>query len=111
MDATPTGTKIKADLLFNLLLKVRRERQVRGIPPSTAGLPPITRLYTRFLREGPRRGDGCFSKDTKEKTAAGFQIMLPETIQHQKVVRAFDIQNLPHHHRDRKKVVRVRIQP
>jgi hypothetical protein len=69
--------------------KIRTQTGGYTVPQSTQDLPRISRLYGRFLREGPRRGDGCFARDPQETAVRGMTFMLPETHQQLRVAKTF----------------------
>jgi hypothetical protein len=69
----------QTDLWYRAMDKIRKETDGEGVAPSTKDLPAISRLYARFLKEGPRRGDGCFARDPVEGAIDHFHKMLPDT--------------------------------
>ena len=42
---------------------------------------PVNRFYSRFLNEGPRRGDGCFESDPKEMGVRKMEVKLHQSNQ------------------------------
>jgi hypothetical protein len=57
---------------------------------ASALSPEHERRYMRFLKEGPRHGDGCFAAATLHHGARLMQAALPRTYQHRVISKLWD---------------------
>ena len=77
------------DLWYRTMAKIRRETSGMSLAETTAGLPPPSKTYERFLHEGPRRGDGAYALGQKEKVMEPLHKLLPKTTEFNRMLRMF----------------------